>query len=88
MNILEITPELRPRFGARIQALEANSTYPLGAERFRIDHGRDYFAFFERMGELLYLAALERDEVIAVGACVLRDVPLVDARSSVKAWYL
>ena len=77
----------RDRYRAGVTALEASASYPLGADRFRIDHGADYFAFFDRIGELRYEIALDRDRVVAVGAGILRTgVPFGDRARS--AWYL
>lgn len=77
----------RDRYRAGVTALEASASYPLGEDRFRIDHGADYFAFFDRMGELRYEIALDRDRVVAVSAGVLRAaVPFGDRARS--AWYL
>lgn len=72
-------------------ALEECTTYPLGkllirqfhfqpgdSETFAINHGKDYFAFFKRMGEVEYAIAKDKktDQVVGVGAGVLRKVPL------------
>lgn len=69
-----------------VEALEAGVTYPLGADRFALDHGDDYFAFFRRLGDLVYCAAVEGDEVVAVFAGALRHVPVGDRTA--PAWYL
>jgi hypothetical protein len=49
-----------------------------GEDTFSIDHGQDYFSFFRRMGEVEYVVAKDRklDRVVAVGAGVLRQIPL------------
>ncbi len=70
----------RQRWVPGIVALEAGASYPLGSDRFTIDHGADYFAFFERMGELRYYLAVEGEEVLAVGCGILRREP--------RVWYL
>ncbi|MFO0984397.1 MAG: hypothetical protein U1E76_22175 [Planctomycetota bacterium] len=87
MRIVQVTGANRAALGPRIQALEANAVYPLGRDSFRIDHGQDYFAFFERLGALRYFVALEDGQVMAVAAAVLRRVPRLDG-SSCRAWYL
>ena len=44
--------EQRAWAGARMRELEADISYPLGPGKwFKIDHGEDYFAFFERLGK-------------------------------------
>jgi hypothetical protein len=77
----------RETYRAGVAELEASASYPLGSDRFRIDHGEDYFAFFERMGDLRYEVALDGDRVVAVGAGILRPrVPFGENQKS--AWYL
>ncbi len=86
-------------FGRRIAALERGITYPLGDDRFEIDHGRggaDYFAFFRRLAvtiehgslePLRSYVALDGDTILGVLAAVLRRVPLRDGGTRL-AWYL
>ncbi len=80
MRVVRVTPENAGRWLPQIVQLEALARYPLGDDSFRIDHGSDYFAFFTRLGELYYYAAVEGDEVLAVAAGVLRTQPF-------RAWY-
>jgi hypothetical protein len=75
-------------YGPRIAALEAQASYPLGSDRFTIDHGADYFAFFRRLGDLHYYAAIDGDEVVAVGAGILRRLRTVPGGRERRAWYL
>ncbi|HBP18648.1 MAG TPA: hypothetical protein DEA08_12790 [Planctomycetes bacterium] len=72
----------------RIAALEAAAVYPLGDDFFQIDHGPDYFAFFDRLGDLVYYAAFAGDRVAAVAAGILRQVPCAPGRRPRPAWYL
>ncbi len=76
------------RWQPGITALEAGAWYPLGEDRFRIDHGVDYFAFFRRLGALRYYVAEVDGEVVAVAAGVLRRVPLVEGGPLKRCWYL
>ena len=87
VRVVDVTRERRAAFAARIQALEAGQSYPLGDDRFEIDHGEDYFAFFDRLGEVLYLAAVDGDEVVAVGAGMLRQVPRRAGAPLETVWY-
>ncbi len=74
---------------SQIVALERKAVYPLGpSESFVIDHGRDYFAFFKRLGELHYFTATENGQLAGVGAGILRDIPLQRGQPPQKAWYL
>jgi hypothetical protein len=96
MKVHRLLPGELARYGPRIAALERDVRYPLGADRFRIDHGRDYFAFFSRLrggmghpptdDDLRYYVARDGEEIRGVLAAVRRIVP---ARSGVRAvWYL
>lgn len=88
VRFLRVTPAERLPFGSRLAALEKLATYPLGADSFQLDHGPDYFAFLDRLGEEVdYRVALEGDELVAVGAGILRNVPLRAGGSTVRAWY-
>ena len=40
----------RAVWAPKILALEDMCIYPLGTDAFKLDHGKDYFAFFDRMG--------------------------------------
>jgi GNAT superfamily N-acetyltransferase len=81
MKIIKITSKLKERYQSELAALEKSASYPLGQDSFQLDHGRDYFAFFERLGALHYYAAVEDGAVIGVGAGIIRRVPQ-------KTWYL
>ncbi len=82
MRVFRVDAE-REAWRGPVAALEASSLYPLGNDHFRIDHGRDYFAFFDRLGELAYYVAAEDGEVLAVGCGVIRELPAVG-----RAWYV
>lgn len=86
MRIFRVEPEERPAWAGPIAALEASASYPLGADRFRIDHGADYFAFFDRLGEVAYYVAADEGEVVAVGAGMLRRLPFPGGWE--PAWYV
>lgn len=66
--------------GPRIAAMERSIDYPLGTDRFRIDHGTDYFAFFRRLGDLTYLVAQDGPHLLGVLA-------MVRCRFPAGAWY-
>ncbi len=69
-----------------IQAIEKEAEYPIGHDFFRIDHGTNYFSFFERLGSLQYYGWIEDQKIVAVAAAVLRKLETSGQYS--KAWYL
>jgi hypothetical protein len=79
MRFFKITKATLPQFQAQLEALEQTATYPLGEDRFKISHGRDYFAFLERLGELHFFAAEDRGQIVACGGGVLMANP--------RRWY-
>lgn len=86
MGLVSISRKNWPRFQAGAAAIEATATYPLGDDFFTIDHGANYFTFFERLGQVQYYVWQEQSRVAAVAAGVLRSVP--KGRSTASAWYL
>lgn len=78
----------RSLFQAGIEAIEQTAFYPLGNDFFQLDHGHNYFAFFDRLGDVHYFAALDGDRVAAVGAGILRQVPYRQDQPVCLAWYL
>ena len=84
MQLIRITRDTLAQWQPELEALEQRSVYPLGDDAFRISHGRDYFAFFERLGDVRYYAWQHENELVAVGCGVLRPAtPSAPAR-----WYL
>lgn len=73
-------------FGAKLQELESVAEYPYGDDFFKLNHGKDYFAFFERMGEPLFHVALDENRVVACAAGILRTLKIEN--KTVRAWYL
>ncbi|MGL5063150.1 MAG: hypothetical protein ACRC62_24490 [Microcoleus sp.] len=88
MKFHRITPVERADFQPKIVAIEQTAIYPLGDDFFQLDHGDDYFAFFDRLGEVNYYAALDANRVAAVGAGILRQIPYCQGETVNPAWYL
>ncbi|HMQ23285.1 MAG TPA: GNAT family N-acetyltransferase [Planctomycetota bacterium] len=65
--------EVRSR-NEELRAFEARFDYPLGHERFRIDRGCDYLAFFETLGRPYVFAAYDDRVLVGVLVAVLRDL--------------
>lgn len=72
MRLLRLTRADLGRYQGELEALEQHSVYPLGDDAFRISHGADYFAFFERLGELTYYAMEHEGRLIGVGGGILQ----------------
>ena len=84
MQLVKITRAELPKWHQQLVALEQLSTYPLGSDTFRLSHGDDYFAFFERLGAVHYYAWQDRGQLVCVACGVLRDGPA----GQPKRWYL
>lgn len=88
MKLVKIGREDRPAFKARLDRFDEHWTYPYGDDRFRLDHGEDYYAFFDRLGEVSAHAFLEEGEIIGMGIAVLRRVPFRRGERPRRTWYL
>jgi hypothetical protein len=94
MKFQRIRPAERQIWQLQIVAIEQTACYPLGDDFFQIDHGDDYFAFFDRLGEVDYYIGFspqpgaDRPQVAIVGAGILRQVPFQQGAASQAAWYL
>ena len=88
VRVVKITPKNRYLYEEQIVALEKIATYPIGDDFFQIDHGKDYFHFFERLGKMFYHAAIVEDRVVAVGCGIIRYVPFAYGGKVKKCWYL
>jgi GNAT superfamily N-acetyltransferase len=89
MKIECLDVETRYLFQPQIVNLEQFASYPWGDDFFKIDHGDDYFAFFDRLGEVDYYISLnEKQQVSAVGAGILRKVRDRVSDPSQLTWYL
>lgn len=86
VQILKIGPEEQTAFNDRLRALESHMVYPYGTDSFQIDHGKDYFAFFNRLGRVFFHAAVVGDSVVACGCGILRIFPSAGVLK--RVWYL
>jgi len=87
LKYLTVQGEELMKYGESLQRLEGHAVYPLGTDSFKIDHGKNYFEFFQMLGEVRYNLALHDSEVIACAACVLVRVP--DNSGKIRsAWYV
>lgn len=85
-KIIELQDSNWQAYQTACLALESNIEYPLAEDKFTINHGADYFAFFRRLGKLRFFIALSEENTLAgVIAAVKR--PAV-AASLANAWYI
>lgn len=88
-QVVEITPALRVQYNNALLAFEKHFQYPFGTDTFTLNHGQDYFAFFDRLGRPYIFAAVnDMGEVVAVMGAVLRDLSLIKHQTKQKIWYL
>lgn len=73
-------------FSARLQELEGATEYPYGDDFFKLNHGANYFAFFERLGLPVFHVAMEDNRVVACAAGILRTLRV--GNEIFKVWYL
>jgi len=67
---------------------EKHVTYPFGDDRFSISHGKDYFAFFRRLGIPYWALTIDSKKKIISQLCaILRKVPNTSGKMQ-KSWYL
>ena len=72
MGFTRITRQNLSQWQPGLEALEQTSVYPLGDDAFRISHGDNYLAFFERLGDVAYYALVDDNGLAAVACGVLR----------------
>lgn len=74
----------REEYNLKLREFEKQFTYPLGNEKFYIEHGKqsDYFSFFEKLGKPNIMVLEKDDKVIGVCSAVLREI------NQQKYWYL
>lgn len=86
MKIFRLSREDRCLWLPQLRQLEQSIDYPFGDDRFRIDHGPEYFEFFDRLGETVCYIATDDFDLAAIGIAVLRSLP--HPNTAAKAWYL
>lgn len=87
INIIEIKgQENRSVYNTQLIEFEKKFSYPFGEDRFRLDHGNNYYAFFDRIGQPHVFCVLDEGLIVAVCIAVLREVPIASKKQ--LAWYL
>ena len=69
--------------------------YPLGPDKFYLDHGKDYCQFFRRLGQLeMHICVNKKKDIVGTCAMILRNIPNEmeldnsNSDSYEKVWYL
>ncbi len=62
------------KYNAKLNEFEKNFSYPLGNDRFTISHGKNYFQFFNNLGQAFHVLALHDDRIVASVAIVQRKL--------------
>lgn len=80
LNFQCLKSSLIPIWENKLRTMEEAFVYPLGNDQFTISHGRDYLAFFKRIGQESVHLVTHENEIAAVGAGVISK--------RLRAWYL
>jgi len=88
VNIIEITPSLKEKYNDKLREFEGMFKYPFGKDSFTIDHGKNYFSFFDRLGQTHAFISEENGDITAVGVIVLRTIELTGRYHKEKVWYV
>lgn len=88
MTIIEVTKNLRQVYNNRLRDFEHDFQYPLGKDSFFIDHGINYFEFFDSLGTPYIYIAEEEGEIKAVAIIVLRNIDIYDNGVKESIWYI
>lgn len=88
MKIIEVTPSLRSYYKDELRDFAHNFQYPFGQDSFVIDHGQNYFTFFDRLGKPYIYIGEEDNKIIAMIIIVLRDIDLYGQGIKQKIWYI
>jgi GNAT superfamily N-acetyltransferase len=85
---IRVGPEERRQLQERLAAFDSHNKYPLGDDFFQLDHGSEYYAFFDRLGEVHAYVVLDGEVIAGGGIAILRRVPFRQGEPPRKAWYL
>lgn len=81
-KIVKVNTKNKAKLSLQINNLKKSVDYPLGEQYFNIDHGDDYFAYYESIGIMHYWCVLDKEKVIATICGMIKTL-----KSGKKAWY-
>lgn len=88
IEVKELSPDDRKKWHDAIAKMEKGVRYPIGDDFFEIDHGADYFSFFDRMGKSAMYAAFDGETIAAIGSIVMRSIPPHEGLEPRACWYI
>lgn len=83
-NFIELSNDNKEKMNNKLKVFEEKlkHDYPLGDDYFNIVHGDNYYAFFERLGDVHMNMIEKNNELIATACGVLRTI------NHKQCWYL
>lgn len=85
IQIQSIDFDNRDKYNQALLDFETLFKYPFGVDHFQIDHGKNYFKFFDFLGEPYFFVATENNEIRAICVAVLKSTNVPNYQ---KVWYL
>jgi hypothetical protein len=85
IQIHDIDFKSRDKYNKVLLDFENLFKYPFGNDYFKINHGENYFKFFDLLGEPCFFIAKEDNKVLAICVAILKTVNLDPYE---KVWYL
>lgn len=67
IDVVSIAPSQFSEYSDQLLKLDQDFTYPLGEDSFKIDHGSQYFSFFQRLGIQPFVYPRLMSQVIKFG---------------------
>lgn len=88
IRIIEITDNLREEYNNKLLKFEQLFTYPLGGDNFVINHGKDYFKFFDLLGRPYIMAIVDDEQLVGVAIIILRNIDILNIGKLEPVWYI
>ncbi|MFY9589200.1 hypothetical protein [Rickettsia endosymbiont of Halotydeus destructor] len=88
IEIVEVTDNLREEYNSQLLRFEKYFTYPFGDDSFTINHGSNYFRFFDLLGTPYILALKDKERIIGITVLVLRNIDILNNGQLEPIWYI
>jgi GNAT superfamily N-acetyltransferase len=88
IEIVEVTNDLREEYNSQLLRFEQCFTYPFGNDSFTINHGNNYFRFFDLLGTPYILAFKDKERIIGITILVLRNIDVLNNGQLEPIWYI